>query len=86
MSLVISLFVVKRTQTMATLYEKRLVSETEQQGIEQTQDLAAERQWLKQLKAGEAGVNDQISTLTEVNGLQRQKASITKELIKVTSE
>lgn len=88
----------KRTQTMALLYEKRLVPETEhleleQQRIEQTQDLAAEKQRLKQLKASEAGVKDQLNTLiaqttantlTEVTELQRQHASITEELIKAT--
>jgi hemolysin D len=90
--------ITKRTQTMATLYEKRLIPETdhlelEQQRIEQTQDLAAEKQRLKQLKASEAGIKDQLNTLvaqtkattlTELAELQRQQASMTEELVKAT--
>jgi hemolysin D len=89
---------IKRTQTMAALYAKRLIPETEhleleQQRIEQTQDLAAEKQRLKQLKANEAGVNDQlntliaqttVNTLTEVTELQRQRVSLQEELVKAT--
>jgi len=88
----------KRTETMATLYEKRLVPETEhleleQQRIEQTQDLAAERQRLKQLKASQAGIQDQLNTLvaqtktntlTEITELHRQQSSIKEELTKAT--
>lgn len=90
--------ITKRTDTMAALYEQRLVPETEhleleQERIEQTQDLAAERQRLKQLRASEAGLQDQLNTLvaqtktntlTQVTELQRQYSSIKEELAKAT--
>jgi len=88
----------KRTAKMQQLMNKKFVSETEylqleQQRIEATQDLAAEKQRLKQLEAAEAEVQQQINSfiaqtsaekLTEITESQRQIAALQEELIKAT--
>ncbi|MDB2705256.1 HlyD family type I secretion periplasmic adaptor subunit [Pseudomonadota bacterium] len=88
----------KRASTMKGLYDKKLIAETEyllleQQRIEQTQDLVAERHRLKQLKASENGIKEQLNTLTaqtkgdtltQMTDLQRQLSSLQEELIKAT--
>lgn len=88
----------KRANTMKGLYQKRLIAEMEyqvleQQRIEQTQDLVAEHQRLKQLKASENGIKEQLNTLTaqtkgdtltQITDLQRQLSSLQEELVKAT--
>lgn len=86
----------KRAKTMKGLFDKKLMAETEflvleQQRIEQTQDLAAERHRLTQLRASNTGIHNQLNTLTaqtkattlaEIAELQRQCASLQEELAK----
>ena len=88
----------KRADTMQGLYDKKLIPETEylvleQERIEQTQDLAAQRHRLSQLKASENGIKEQLNTLTaqtkadtltQMTDLQRQLASSQEELAKAT--
>ncbi len=88
----------KRTNTMKGLYDKKLIAETEylileQQRIEQTQDLAAEHHRLRQLKASENGIKEQLNTLkaqtkgdtlTQMTDLQRQLSSLQEELTKAS--
>lgn len=88
----------KRAATLKNLYNKDFVSEndyltTEQERIQQTQDLAAERQRLKQLQAAESEVREQVNLhkaqssgtlLTEITELQRQIASLEEEFTKAS--
>lgn len=88
----------KRTKTMKGLHNKKFASETdylqlEQERIQQTQDLAAEKQRLNQLKAAVAEVQQQLNALTaqtratqlaEMTDTQRQTAALNEELAKAT--
>lgn len=88
----------KRASNLEELHTKDYVSENdyltaEQDRIQQTQDLAAERQRLKQLKAAELEVREQINLhkaevhgniLSEISELQRQIASLNEELTKAS--
>jgi hemolysin D len=88
--------ITERANTMQDLLSKGVVSEVEylefkQMKIEQTQDLAAEQQRLKQLKAARQEVNEQLNTLiaetntntlTQITELKRQTASLQQELAK----
>ncbi len=75
------------------LKEDSIQLELKQMRIEQTQDLAAQRQQLKQLKAAATEVNEQLNTLiaqtkgdtlTTLSELERQTASLHEELTKAT--
>ena len=86
----------KRTQKMHQLHQKHFASETEyleleQERIENVQDLAAEKQRLKQLKAAEQEIiqqaltlnaQTQTQTLTAVTETQREIATLDEELAK----
>lgn len=86
----------KRSDTLKGLYEKSFVSENEfllaeQERISQAQDLAAERQRLRQLRASEEEVGEQAKALaavtsatllTEIADQQRMLAVLEEELIK----
>jgi type I secretion membrane fusion protein, HlyD family len=88
--------IIKRTESMKDLYSKRFASEIdylqlEQERIQQTQDLVAEKQRWHQLSAAEAEVSQQIkvltaqtaaSTLAEMTDTQRQIAALEEELKK----
>lgn len=88
----------KRASNLEELHTKDYVSENdyltaEQDRIQQTQDLAAERQRLNQLKAAELEVREQINLhkaevhgniLSEISELQRQIASLNEELTKAS--
>lgn len=88
----------KRAATLKNLNGKHFVSENdyltaEQERIQQAQDLAAERQRLKQLHAAEIEVREQINLhraqsgstlLTEITDLQRQIATLEEEFIKAS--
>ena len=88
----------KRAVTLKSLHGKDFVSENdyltvEQERIQQTQDLAAERQRLKQLQAAKEEVREQINLhkaqssgtlLTEITELQRQIASLEEEFTKAS--
>lgn len=88
----------KRAATLKTLLGKDFVSENdylivEQERIQQVQDLAAERQRLKQLEAAEVEVREQINlhkaqssgtVLTEIAELQRQIAALEEEFTKAS--
>jgi hemolysin D len=88
----------KRAEKLMTLHGKNFVSEddwlnVEQERIQQAQDLAAERQHLKQLQASEAEVREQINLhraqssgtlLTEIAELQRQIAALEEEFTKAS--
>jgi hemolysin D len=88
----------KRAATLKSLHGKDFVSENdyltvEQERIQQTQDLAAERQRLKQLQAAKEEVREQINLhkaqssgtlLTEITELQRQIASLEEEFTKAS--
>lgn len=88
----------KRATTLKALHSKDFVSENdyltvEQERIQQAQDLAAERQRLKQLRAAEEEVHEQINLhkaqssgtlLTEITELQRQIASLEEEFTKAS--
>ena len=89
----------KRAAKLSNLHDKQYVSETdyfiaEQERIQQTQDLAAERQRLKQLHAGEDEVREQINLhkaqsssalITEITDLQRQIAALKEEFTKASN-
>jgi membrane fusion protein, hemolysin D len=89
---------VKRTATMKALYSKSYASETdylelEQERIQQTQDLAAERQRLNQLAAEKNEVQQQIkgleaqtsaTLLADMAESQRQIATLQEELTKAS--
>lgn len=86
----------KRTATMKELHSKNYASEIdylqlEQERIQQTQDLAAEKHRLNQLLAAEAEVDQQIKSLhaqtqalqlTELAENQRQISALQEELAK----
>ncbi len=88
----------QRADSLHDLYQQGVVSEVEflelkQMRIEQTQDLAAQRQQLKQLKAAATEVGEQLNTLiaqtkgdtlTTLSELERQTASLHEELAKAT--
>ena len=88
----------KRVATLQNLRAQNFVSEldylaVEQEKIQQTQDLAAERQRLKQLQAAETEVSEQINLhkaqftstlLNEVVEYQRQAASLEEEFKKAS--
>ncbi len=88
----------KRTSVMKGLYDKRFASEIdylqmEQERIQQSQDLAMEKQRVKQLTAAKAEVRQQINVLvaqTKANQLanaaqmQQQIESLQEELAKAT--
>jgi len=88
-----------RSKKLKDLYSQNFVSETEylqveQQRIENTQDLSAERHRLQQLKAAEREVNQQLNTLTaqtksenlsKLTELQRQIAALDEELTKIVN-
>lgn len=89
----------KRAQNMKDLHEKKYATETdylglEQERIQQTQDLAAEKQRLNQLEAGVNEVKQQINALvaqasanqlSQITGIQQQIASLKEELNKATN-
>jgi hemolysin D len=86
----------KRTNTMKGLHSQNYASENdylalEQERIQYTHDLAAERQRLKQLQAAESEVRQQVNTLkaqtsvtelTKIPQTQQQIASLQEELAK----
>lgn len=88
--------ITKRTEAMQRLYNKGFASETnylqlEQERIQQTQDLAAEKQRFNQLRAAKAEVRQQIKALTAQTSVtqldnmaesQRQIATLQEELAK----
>jgi hemolysin D len=88
----------QRADSLNDLYKQGVVSEVEylelkQMRIEQTQDLAAQRQQLKQLKAAATEVNEQLNTLvaqtkgdilTTLSELEQQTTSLHEELAKAT--
>jgi hemolysin D len=88
----------KRAATLKSLHGKDFVSENdyltvEQERIQQVQDLAAERQHLKQLQAAEAEVHEQINLhkaqtsgtlLNDITELQRQIAVLEEEFAKAS--
>jgi hemolysin D len=90
--------ITKRTEAMQRLYNKGFASETsylqlEQESIQQTQDLAAEKQRFNQLRAAKAEVRQQIKALTAQTSVtqldnmaesQRQIATLQEELAKAT--
>lgn len=90
--------VTKRSTTMDGLYQKDFVSEmdylqAEQERIQNQQDLAAEKQRYKQLKAAESEVREQINThiaqtsgalLSQIADHQRQIAALNEEFTKAT--
>ena len=90
--------VTKRAGTLEKLHEKNFASENEylqaeQERIQIKQDLAAEKQRYKQIKATEFEVREQINVhiaqssgalLTQITDQQRQIAALSEELIKAT--
>lgn len=88
----------KRTAKMKSLQAKKFASETEflqleQERIEMTQDLAAERQRYKQLQAAQSEIEEQMNsllaqtrtqTLLSITDNQRQVATLNEELAKAT--
>lgn len=86
----------KRTTTLKNLHQKDFVAETdylqaEQERIQTQQDLAAEKQRLKQLQAAESQAREQINThiaqtnstlLTQIVEQQQQIATLKEELVK----
>lgn len=88
----------KRTANMKSLHEKNYATETdyltlEQERIQQTQDLAAERQRTNQLSAGVEEIKQQINALVaqasanqlgQITDTQRQIVSLQEELNKAS--
>ncbi|MPY23277.1 HlyD family type I secretion periplasmic adaptor subunit [Shewanella sp. YLB-07] len=88
--------ITKRANTMKGLHSQNYASENdylalEQERIQYTHDLAAERQRLKQLQASESEVRQQLNTLkaqtsvtelTKIPQIQQQIASLKEELAK----
>ncbi|GIU29435.1 HlyD family type I secretion periplasmic adaptor subunit [Shewanella colwelliana] len=88
--------ITKRANTMKGLHRQNYASENdylalEQERIQYTHDLAAERQRLKQLQASESEVRQQFNTLkaqtsvtelTKIPQIQQQIASLQEELAK----
>lgn len=88
--------ITKRASTMKGLHRQNYASENdflalEQERIQYTHDLAAERQRLKQLEASESEVRQQFNTLkaqtsvtelTKIPQIQQQIASLQEELAK----
>jgi hemolysin D len=88
--------IARRTATLQDLYSKSFATETdylqlEQEHIQHTQDLAAEKQHLRQLAAAQQEIKHQIKAfraqtrsaqLTAINEAQRQIESLSEELTK----
>src|SRR5690606_32011999 len=86
----------KRTTTLKSLYDRNFASEidylaSERERIQATQDLATERQRLRQLQAAEREASEQINLhraqvsstlLIEITELNRQITALDEELIK----
>ncbi len=88
--------ITRRTATMQDLYRKKFATETdylqlEQEHIQHTQDLAAEKQHMQQLAAAQQEIQHQIEAfsaqtrsaqLTAISEAQRQIESLSEELTK----